>query len=186
MTDATTIAAHSGGLANAYRAALIASPPDALAAAAAGRAEAGRSALAAAREALASGPTPWSSGADDGSADDFATLLRARTRPLPASTDPQTRAFADAETALAAGRIATRSLMALFGGPDDERSDRRGDPFGMGADDGMATMFDGFIADIEAQLTQVLNVARQRRDTLLASARDAASPKRPVSVVSKS
>ncbi len=183
MPHATTIAAHSGGLANAYRAALIASPSDPLAAATANRAEAGRSALAAAREALASGPTPWSSGADDGSADDFATLLRARTKPLSASTDPQTRAFADAETALAAGRIATRSLMALFGGPGDERSDRGRDPFGMDGDDGMATMFDGFIADIEAQLTQVLTVARQRRDALLASARDTAAPERPVNVV---
>ncbi len=176
MDDAIAIAAHSGGLANAYRAALIAAPRAATVAGATNAADAARTALAAAARAWDSGSTPWSSPSDDRDDSDFATLLRARTRRLDTSTDPQARAFADAEAALAAGRIATRSLMALFGGStsDANRSERDGDLFGFGmgtGGNGMASMFDGFIADIDAQLAQVMTLARQRRDALLATAK---------------
>ncbi|HYE07433.1 MAG TPA: hypothetical protein VEL07_18095 [Planctomycetota bacterium] len=178
MPDATAIAAHTGGLANAYRAALIAAPPDVLGASAArSREEAMHTTAAVALRALDGGSAPWASSADEDAADDFARLLRARARPSDATTDAQSRAFADAETALAAGRIATRSLMALFGGSaSDDHSDGDHDLFGMdmgmGAmgDDGMASMFDGFVADIDAQIGQVLKLARQRRDALLTTA----------------
>ncbi len=65
--------------------------------------------------------------------------------------------------------------MALFGGSasDSDRSERDSDLFGlgMGTGDGMASMFDGFIADIDAQLAQVMTLARERRDALLATAK---------------